>query len=177
MPLLLRTITRSQWLKTRRPAWLPEGECTADALRDLETENNELSVWQIGDDKGNLDQVITALAAGRDAPSRFDYALFDRSRLDPIGIQINKTPGITLDDAANNAWHHDLVELTGSKLLGLARVISEEATAIERKNEKEMNRLIVAAVKERRIELRRLGDRMQQKIRPALPPPPAAAGG
>ena len=66
MPLFLRIIRKAKWYKNEQVPWLPEGELQADTLTDLSTKSNELSVWHIEDDRSNLEQVVTALAAGRD---------------------------------------------------------------------------------------------------------------
>lgn len=93
MPLVLRKIRKSKWYKTERVSWLEEGQLQADALADLKTTNNELSVWHIEDDKSNLEEVVAALAANCDDVSNLDYALFDQQLLSEIDIRIKATKG------------------------------------------------------------------------------------
>ncbi len=45
MPLFLRKIRKAKWYKINGAAWLPAGEFQADALSDLGTKDNTLSVW------------------------------------------------------------------------------------------------------------------------------------
>ena len=58
-----------RWL---RPDWLAGDEVQADALVDLSTKDNELSVWLIENDKSNLEHVVTALAANCNTISNLD---------------------------------------------------------------------------------------------------------
>jgi hypothetical protein len=77
MPLILRKIRKARWYQYDRSdfPWLLEEDIPADPLGDLATNDNELSVWQINDDKSNLPRVAAALAANCDDISNLDYAL------------------------------------------------------------------------------------------------------
>jgi hypothetical protein len=91
VPLLLRGIRKRRWstdTTDKSISWLSNGEIQSDALGDLNTSNNTLSVWYVEDDQSNLDQVITALASNRDAISNLDYVLFDISLVNSIQINI-----------------------------------------------------------------------------------------
>ena len=124
MGFLLRQIRKSKWYAHKDVPWLGEGNIQADALADLKTEDNALSVWFIEGDKTNLEDVVAALAAGRDVIANFDYALIDESLVTEIGIKVTATPG-EVGDPRVRIWHRDLAELSGGKLYGLALAISK----------------------------------------------------
>ena len=118
MPLL-RKITKPKWYDL---PWLPAGDVPADALVDLRTQKNELSVWRVEPGEGNLNAVIAALASNKtDRLDNLDYVLIDEEVVTNLGIQYVKTDGDSPHSDANSRWHCDLVELTGAKVLGLAR--------------------------------------------------------
>ena len=77
MPFVLRKIRKSKWWKHPGVPWLAHSDLQADALGDLQTSSNQLSVYHIEDDKSNLEQIVTALAASRDTIANLDYALLD----------------------------------------------------------------------------------------------------
>lgn len=158
MPLLLRAIRRNRWYTSDTVSWLPKGEIQADPLGDLATGNNTLSVWQVEDDKSNLEQVIAALAASRDTVSNLDYAIFDVDLLSSIGIKIEVNEGATPYEMANR-WHRDLVELTATKLVRLAEAILVHSHR-ERVPEKKVLRLIKDAVQNGQID--------KTKLRPSI---------
>lgn len=162
MPFFLRTIRKAKWYKNEAVSWLAEGELQADALADLATKGNELSVWHVEDDRSNLEQVVTALAAGRDNIANLDYALFDQQILSAINIKIKETKGGSPDEKVN-AWHRDLVELSATKLIGLAKAIQTEA-AKERILPKDIIRLIKRAVVSGQIERTKLKSGIVAKI-------------
>ncbi len=120
MPYLLRKIRRNKWY---REPWLDEGDLQADALADLRTTGNKLSVWFVNDDYSNLDRIAAALAAASDHVSNLDYALIDFDVFPELGIRVEQSDGETPDKIASRKWHHDLVELTASNLMELATVI------------------------------------------------------
>jgi hypothetical protein len=124
MPLLLRKLTKQKWQPEYAIGWLSEGDLQADALNDLATQNNELSVFHIEDDKSNLNRVIAALAAKRDNLDKLDYALMASEIADDPGFNIRMIKGDTADEAVNQ-WHRDITELTVAKLADLAVVIKQ----------------------------------------------------
>ena len=162
MPLILRAIRKNRWYTSDTISWLPEGEIQADPLGDLATGHNTLSVWQVKDDKSNLDQVITALAANRDTISNLDYALFDLDSLSPIGIRVEVNEGATPYERANH-WHRDLVELTATKLVKLATVMLSNSSR-ERVLEKKILSLIRDAVQTGQIDKARLSQKITSKL-------------
>jgi hypothetical protein len=126
VPLILRAIQKSKWYKSPSVPWLPEGSLQADALKDLHTQGNVLSVYLIDDEKKGLERVAVALAATKDTVKEVDYALFDQSLLDKVSIKIKKTAGTTPDGEVNK-WHLDLVELTADKIINLANIIMQDS--------------------------------------------------
>lgn len=122
MPFLVRGIKRRKWDRQSVYPWLEKDEIPADPLTDLPTSDNALSVYIVEDDKSNLDRVITALAATRERPDKYDYLLFDERALSIANVKTELTRGNTPDDLVNS-WHLDLVELSGSKLLALVTEI------------------------------------------------------
>lgn len=174
MPLGLIKIKKSKWYKKSGVAWLSEGELQADALWDLRTLDNTLSVWRVDDDQANLNHIVAALSANPSSlkfPSEkqktsieaFDYALFDLGLLTELSIKSDSTPGDTLDDAANTTWHIDLKELTASKLVALANGIRGNGT-IKRINEWTVEELVADSVRSGRIKLEQLNPVLAKKL-------------
>ena len=117
MPLL-RKITKPKWYDT---PWLPAGDVPADALVDLRTQRNELSVWHVEPDETNLNAVIAALASNQTTRvANLDYVLLADEAVAALGIQCVKTDGDSPHRDANTRWHCDLVELTATKVVRLA---------------------------------------------------------
>ena len=162
MPFLLRFIRKSRWHGHEAHHWLPPGSLQADALIDLKTNGNILSMWWIQDDKSNLREVITAHATTRDQVSHSDYAIFDQEILSEIGIKIRHTKGSTSYENAN-CWHCDISHLSAEKLMGLARVIMKNADK-QRFSEKRVLGLLKEAVVSGDIDLAKLKDGVKTKI-------------
>lgn len=120
MPFVLRKIRQSRWFRHEEHTWLEEDEVQADTLLDLRTEDNALSVWLVEDDRSNLDRVVAALASACDKLQNLDYILFESTILPEIGINIEKSDGITPDEEANHSWHRNLIELSAQDLTTLA---------------------------------------------------------
>lgn len=160
MPFILRKIRKSRWYPKD---WLSENDLQSDALGDLNTKSNELSIWVIDNDKSNLDRIISALAARCDTISNFDYTLFDQEFFSKNNFKIKKTKGVSADPAANDQWHLDLFELSASKILELAKHIRDKGEKL-RIQEKQIKNLISDAIKNGKISIEQLEEGIKSKI-------------
>ena len=124
MPLLLRKIKKPRWNDTGDLPWLPKGSLPADPLADLNTQGNKLSVWQVADDKSNLEQILIALATTTEHTDKMDYALLDQNLLAKIGVHISQVAGNSFYKDAN-VWHRNLVEMSADKVILLAKTIMQ----------------------------------------------------
>lgn len=128
MSAFLRKVqNKNRWMGVEDLAWLPSDDVEADLLADLKTQENELSIWHIEDDRSNLERVLAALAAGCKALDRLDYLLFDSQALDSLGIEYRKSAGDSCDPELNEKFHFDAVRLSGRILVGLARGMKDGA--------------------------------------------------
>jgi hypothetical protein len=100
--------------------YVPADEAPADALKDLRTEHDALSVWQIDDNEANLDRVLAAIASSRDYLLKLDFLIFDSKHIEELGLKMEREDGRTYDSKANSDWHFDLIHLSASDLSRLA---------------------------------------------------------
>jgi hypothetical protein len=163
VPFLLRQIRKSKWYKSEEVSWLHCGDLPADALGDIRTSSNGLSVWEIADDEANLAAVIAALAAGRDAAANFDFALLKQAAVLESNIPIHTKPGDTHDKQVNQ-FHRELTELSTVKLMALARIIHDEAKK-ERFPEPKILGLISNAIAEGRFAVEVLHKNIRNRLR------------
>jgi len=152
--LLLRTIRKPKWLRQSDKDWLPDNTLQADALGDLKTQQNSISLWKIHDDRSNMSRIIAALAASKDSLSNIDYAIFDYEIPAQLGIKLSSLPGETLDKEAN-IWHIDATELTAMKLLDLAQSIYLKAE-INRFQKKEVTDMIIESISQGFINIKEI---------------------
>ena len=142
---------------------IKDGDVQADALFDLRTFSNALSVWLIEENLANLNRVVAALAAGRETLDKIDYALIQKQSLDDLGIEVVKAKGVSCDDQANELWHQDLRGLSGAQLVDLAYLIQEQA-ALERVQRSTVATLIITSVDEGFIDLTRIGEKLRARL-------------
>ena len=106
MTRYLRVVRQRRWATFPDIEWIAPGETQADALLDLQTKDNRLSVFRVDNDI-DIQRVVIALAATRDHVANLDYAIFDDDELIARGIDITRTVGETPDQTANTL-HHDI---------------------------------------------------------------------
>jgi len=123
MVKLLRKVDKQRhWFRTDAQVHLDAGDVPADPLGDLRTSDNKLSVYQVDEDRSNIERIARALACGRQHLDDVGYVLFDVSVLEKASIDLCLIDGTTHDSAVNKC-HADLINLTGNKLVTLARHI------------------------------------------------------
>lgn len=111
--------SKSRWYKDD---WCGQVDAPGDALRDLGTEKNVLSVYVFEDDEKDLERIITAVAANRENLGKVDFAVLREDLLNELDLKSQVTPGQTPDPVVNE-WHRDLTELTAGKLAAFAGAI------------------------------------------------------
>lgn len=165
MTLALRIIKKKNWYNSSAYDWLDESEFLADALQDLKTEDNNLSIWLIeeGDDT-TLRRVIAGLTARRDHIVNFDYCVIDFTVIDALKIRYKRSDGDGNDHLANKKWHFDLIQLSGNKIWGLAEYIRKNPDARHRINDKSVLKILIDAVNAGNINQDDLGESIVKKI-------------
>ena len=166
MPLVFRgSIKQAKWFKDPIRPWLERGEIPADPLTDLNTSDNEMSVWIVDDAKSNLERTIAAVAATRGQLDKYDYLLFDERILLDSGIRIGDAIGTT-QDAEINQQHRDLQEISGSRLLALVAAILQSEFETARCQPFEVKELLRRSVHQRYIQRETLPQKLQEQCFP-----------
>jgi len=166
VPVVVRTLNyRLLWDRSAPSVspWLQTTELAADALHDLRTRDNRLSIFLVNTlDSPDLNRVLAAVGANRTNLDKIDYAAFDVRVLDDLGVTIEPTPGATPDELVNQ-WHHDLIHLTATKVAELGVAIRRQAT-VSRKSPGEVRALIRDAVAKDQIDRTKLKPEIAAKI-------------
>jgi len=160
VPHLVRLISRRNWDSL---PWLTEGEVQADALRDLCTDENMLSVWLVENVETDIDRVIVALASNRQRPDKLDYALINYQDIVNLNIEVSSSLGDTPDSTVN-MLHRDLTKMSVTKVAGLARAIKSEETRPERIPAKVIKRLIIEGIDEGYLDRDAIKQTMLDKL-------------
>ncbi len=151
MPFLLRVVSKPKWM---RPEWMDPADVPADALADLKSGGNKLSVWRVEADRSNLHVVLTAIASNRERLDKLDYTLIDEGVISAIPIALIEADGISPHTSANVTLHRDLAELTVARISKLA----EKMMPLERFRlpEKEVRRLLSAGLDSGELDKERM---------------------
>ena len=152
MARFLRAIRQRRWFTYPDILWLSQGELQSDALLDLRTVGNAISIYEVRDDTDEL-RVATALAANRDNVDVIDYAVFEDIHFTALDLELAQPEGET-PDVIVNTLHHDLRNLPARQLVGLAEIISSGVhTRIPRKT---VSSLLTEAIEAERLDRGRI---------------------
>ena len=109
--------------------------------------------------------MAAAIAAGRDSPVNFDYALVDQAFLMKASVKIEQTAGHSFHKEADEYWHRDTAELSADKVAEIANIIMEHGLK-DRISKREVISLVKQAVTSGAIDVNPLKDRLKQKEMP-----------
>lgn len=149
MQYVLRMISRRRWLRHPDVEIAP-GAIQADALTDLRSTDNKLSVWLVDGEPRELTRLLAALGSAKDKADKIDYALVPLSAVTDAGIQVVDVPGNT-PDAVVNASHRNLEQLTIDQTLDLARLIASVGNS--RKTLNEVKGIVAASLRDGNLNL------------------------
>ena len=160
MPSFLRIIQRGRWARYPTIPWLSPGEIKADALRDLQTRQDALSIYR-ADDEADANKICVAIAATRENLGHVDYAVFDGTELLSIGIEPAQTAGETPDPEVNRL-HCDLTTLTVEKVGRLTQIIA--AGAHNRISKKSIETSLRSALRSNSLDRNGINSRLLRRL-------------
>ncbi|MCY4209919.1 MAG: hypothetical protein OXE97_02540 [Gammaproteobacteria bacterium] len=165
---LARKITRAKWESQHE---LSADEIPADAITsDLRTRGNSLSFWQCGiAERGQLDEAVLAIAAGRDSVEKVEIIWLAEDELEADGQTLKNTEGRTpvtgLSRSHVDVCGLDYVRL-GKIAHGIVRALKEERHL--KLSKIRVRKLLTSAVGQRRIDVNDLGDKVRAEIMQSL---------
>ncbi len=166
MSSYLIKVTWGRWQTD--PKWLQSGDIQAAALFDLRFSNNKLSIWKIDDTQSNLDRVIAALSVinKKKTIDNLDYVIITPEEIQTLGLKTEKSPGSTLDTDANKDWHYDIIELSISKIVAIAKCIKSHT--IHRKSEPAVHNLVRLSLKNKFIDINDADENLKKQLEALL---------
>ena len=130
MPLLVRRFERQRWdHDVRNDASIPH--VTADAITDLKTKGNTLSVWY-AESEAELDNAVLAIAGTLNQIDSIDVIALDMSDLKLAGLVLQEDVGATKIKGFDKR-HRNIVELDYASLGVVARVMIDRLIEYDQK--------------------------------------------
>jgi hypothetical protein len=128
MPYYLRAIYNMlDWHNPDYSSWLRENELPSCIVKDLNADNNALSLWEISNSKSNLLDIIVAIvskSSNRSLKTDFDYALISSNHLNNIMFTPKKVSGGTPYTLFNH-YHRDIPNLSLNQVVAFAYLLSK----------------------------------------------------
>ena len=122
MPFFLRAINRENWPEPEENATVHDLD--ADALNDLKTQENTMSVW-CAEDEGDLNSAIVAYLASMDKwveLEAVDFIAINAKDVEDAGLKYDKVPNFTYIKEYETK-HRDLVALKYDSIEKIANIV------------------------------------------------------
>lgn len=168
--MLLRMISSlNKWDKESNPIIREDPSFPADAVTDLKTTRNKLSVWEAGTDD-EINDAIVAMTLGRDSIAKLCFVYLDENELERIGIKAiqdepGSAPGIESIDLLNR--HMNLQHLDYVRLGSLTDYIYHQLDANKFiiKTKQELNDLLISYKEKGIIATDKIKDHLREKLK------------
>ena len=165
---LVRKITRAKWGPQKG---LSSEEIPADAITaDLRTKGNSLSFWECkSDSREDVEEAALAMVAAGNCVERLDLVWIADDKLNEDGQTRKYSDGRTpVGDLVKQ--HVDVYQLD---YVRLGKIASRIVTAIKagehlRLTKASLTKLLVTAVKQRRIDLNKLEEKVKAEVQKLL---------
>ena len=140
-----------------------------DAISDLKTSNNRLSVWK-ADSPDDINDAIVALALNRDNVSKMNYLLLKEEDLTELEIEIaddelGKAAGL---DETLLKKHRDLIEIDYVRLGELAQYmhkLAKEETNQKVVSKSDVKKLLEKYKNEQKIQPELMSGKLKENLR------------
>ena len=126
MPQYVRKVDIRKWLPDRDISldWLDTDDVEADAVSDLRTRDNTLSIFEI-ENETMAKRAIATVSAGSTSHNYIGYIMFDDDFLNRLTIEIDDEKGHT-NDTEVDLWHRNIINLSGKKLVQLGIALKQQ---------------------------------------------------
>lgn len=122
MPMIVRKVTVKNWVSEEFD-WLEPGAIEADAVTDLKTTQNKLSIFFVEDeDEAKLAVAMVAVTAKE--TKHFGYALIPLEVWQALNLETEEE-NATTPHALVNSWHRNVIKLSSDRLVALAKAIKK----------------------------------------------------
>jgi hypothetical protein len=157
-----RTISKAKW--EVEPPFVDD-EIAAEALTDLKTSANKLSLWEFAEPDSDWKDLVLAVASSWKQLDTVDAAWLEREALSRI-VQLENSQGET-PVADLRGRHVDAVALDVVRLLRVAELFAfvvRSAGPIRRVIVSEITEILAAAVRARRLALSDLKEKVREQV-------------
>ncbi len=142
---------------------------TGDAISDLRTSNNTLSVWLISD-KSELNDILIALALSRNKIDKLSYVEIEEAFIDDLKIELDESelgvaPGVKRDSNILEK-HRNLTEIDYWRLGLIAEYLFTQVKSNHKETftKKKIKDLINKYVDDGKIEISEMNESVRESL-------------
>lgn len=152
------------WHNPDYSSWLRQNELPSCIVKDLNADNNTLSLWEISDNSSNLLDIIVAIvssSANRSLKDDFDYALLSANHLSISFTPIKVSGGTPYTPF--NQYHCDIPNLSLNQVVAFAYLLSKHGT-FDRMGWKDIKKRIQEACGNSQLNLAQVKKGIKQQL-------------
>ena len=146
----------------------PEAKVCGDAITDLKTSSNMLSVWNV-DGENQIEESVAVIALGRDRLDKVSYVMLENEAIeDEIKLLLENNAGkckaIIKEDILYR--HRDIVELDSSQLESLAAYMLDRVNQEQSdfKDLDDLKKIIARMIDEKKIDPNKINDKLKKEL-------------
>lgn len=164
---IVRKVTKAKWNNQLENNDSLNLIISADAITScLRTTSNTLSIWKVE----NIDDAILALASVNDNIVPIDYIVLDDEFFESLGIEIKNVVSESNPVKDLREKHFDAINLDYCSLVLISEkialnIVRDKQNYIKRCSTKKVKEILLTAIREHKLQLEDLNDKLQQKLK------------
>jgi hypothetical protein len=165
--MFLRVVSKMSRWDGSKPVNRPEAKVCGDAITDLKTSENMLSIWMADSDE-QIDESAAVVALGRTKLDKVCYVLLDNDALNQINLLLKDNKGEcrpVIDDSVLER-HRDVIELDSAQLESLSAYMLDQVRheKCSFKSSGQLKKIITKMISEKKVDPSRINDKLKVEL-------------
>lgn len=165
--MFLRVVSKMSRWDGSNPVNRPDAKVCGDAITDLKTSDNMLSIW-MADNNEQIEESAAVIALGRNKLDKVCYILLDNEELDRINLLLEENMGQckSVIDKDVLRRHRDVIELDSTQLECLSAYMLDQVqkSNCSFKDIEQLRKIIAKMIEDKKIDPNKINDKIKKDL-------------
>ena len=139
-----------------------------DAITDLKTTHNMLSIWKVTNDL-QIDESIAAVALGRERLSKVSYVILEENEVEQelkLSIAVNEGKCRPIIEKSILERHRDIIQLDSRQLESLSAYMLERVqdSHNDDKDNEQIKEIVAAMIMQKKVDPTKINEKLKAEL-------------
>ena len=139
-----------------------------DAITDLKTTHNMLSIWKVNDDS-QINESIAAVALGRERLSKVSFVILEENEVEQglnLLIKVNEGKCKPIIEKSILERHRDIIELDSQQLESLSAYMLKrvQGSHNDNKDNEQIKAIVAEMIKQNKVDPTKINEKLKAEL-------------